>query len=178
MLNRKGFSLNNSFFGCAPQAAGTTFSFLSPRTQSQAVTVSRRSSLQYVTITIRDAAVDVKKVKAFAATLHTWTKDQTDYRDGQAVDAECTIEVNGAHGAPFVEEIKRAVVEIQKTGSWLGRSSGQHLNVGDQGYWVTRGYDRGCYIWAADVRAGQELGYQGSGPPNGEGLKDFTKYRR
>jgi hypothetical protein len=122
----------------------------------KSVTVSRRSSLQYVTITIRAAAVDVKKVKEFARTLHTWTMDQTDYCQGQAVDVECTKEVNEAHGAPFIEEITRAVGEIRKTGSWLELSTGQHLNVGDQGYWVTRGYDRGCYIWAADVEAGKD----------------------
>lgn len=122
------------------------------------VTVSARSSVQYLTITIRDASVDVQAVKDFAAKLYTWSMDQSDYVSGQSINVELTSEVKTALAAPFIEEIKRVAPTVGMN-KGEGLSTGAVLWLTDQGFHIERttpGSKRGTYIWAFDVLAGTE----------------------
>lgn len=57
------------------------------------VSVKQRSSLGYLTITIRDASVNVAAVEQFAKTFDTWSMDMTDYVTGQSIDVTLSDEV-------------------------------------------------------------------------------------
>jgi hypothetical protein len=121
------------------------------------VTVSTRSSIQYLTITIRDASVDVQAVKALAASLYTWSMAVDDYVSGQSVTVEITESVKAALAAPFIEEIKRVAPTVARQ-SGESLSTGAILWLGDQGFHIERcdGGKRGTYVWEHDVLAGTE----------------------
>lgn len=115
------------------------------------VSVAAPNSRTYVTITVRDAAVDLAAVRAFAATLHTWTMDQADYCEGQSVHVRTTKDVDAAHAAPFLAEIIQAVERSQdRTIEPL--SKGAALWNIDGEMWVMRGHERGTYIRAHDAK--------------------------
>lgn len=121
------------------------------------VTVSTGSSTRYLTITVRDAAVDVAKVRAAAATLDTWTIDNTDYCEGQSLHVVTTKEVDAIHGAPYVAEIKATIAKLGESHG-LKLSNGKMLWQDDRNFWITAngGADRGCYIDGFSVRNGIE----------------------
>jgi hypothetical protein len=122
------------------------------------VTVSGRNSITYLTITVRDASVDVAKVKEFAKSCDTWKCDQSDYCSGQSINVETTKEVDAIHAAPFVAEISATVKKMQDGGTGCGDklSTGAFLWRQDREYYVGRmDGNRGCYVWRADVDAFQ-----------------------
>lgn len=114
------------------------------------VTVSGGSSIRYLTVTVRDPAVDLQKVRQLAKSLDTWTMDVTDYCEGQSVNVKTTSEVDDAHGAPFVAEIAATVPTVPE-GKGVTLSNGCVLWHSDGEFYVTRGTARGCYIRARDV---------------------------
>lgn len=120
------------------------------------VTVSTGSSTTYLTITIRDAGVDIAAVKAFASKFNTWTIDNTDYCEGQSVRVTTTREVDDTHAAPHLEEIRAVVARIGES-SIETLSNGKRLWSCDREFHVTANddRDRGCYIQACAVRAGE-----------------------
>lgn len=83
---------------------------------SRQCSVRMNSSLQYVTVTVRDAAVNVEAVKAACAELNTWTMDTTDYVEGQSVRVETTDEVKAAHAAPFLATVEALEMPTEQTG--------------------------------------------------------------
>lgn len=114
-------------------------------------TVSVKSSLTYLQITIRDASVDVQAVRDFAASLSTWSMAIDDYVSGQSIAVEITPEVCATLAAPFIEEIKRVAPTVRQNGG-EGLSTGAVLWLTDQGFHIERkGGKRGTYIWAFDV---------------------------
>lgn len=76
------------------------------------VTVRTGCSTTYLTVTVRDPKVDLKTVRDFCAKFDTWTVDNTDYCEGQSVDMTTTREVDDAHAAPFLDEIKAAIAKL------------------------------------------------------------------
>jgi len=119
------------------------------------VTVSKSSSIQYLRVTIRDAAVDIKAVKSFAKALDTWTMDQTDYCEGQSVHVDTTREVDDAHASPFIAEIERLVPQLSEYGG-VKLSTGAVLWGYDRDFYVSREGSRGPNVWAPEVRAGKD----------------------
>jgi hypothetical protein len=122
------------------------------------VTVKKRSSTTYLTITVRDASADLAKVKAFARQFNTWTMDNTDYCEGQSVDVATTKEVDVAHAAPFIDEIKR-VTATMSDGKIEILSNGKELWFCDREFYVKAVDDsgaRGCYIRSYEVKAGTD----------------------
>lgn len=126
------------------------------------VSVSRRSSNRYLSITIRDASVDIKAVEDFAAKFNTWTMDNTDYVEGQSIDVSTTREVDAAHAAPFVVEI---LAKIATAKSNLGQTlaNGSMLWLDEQGFYISSGvkhassgFKRMSYIYESDARAGTD----------------------
>jgi len=122
------------------------------------VSVSQRHSLQYLTVTVRDPKVDLARVIEFADHLDTWTMDQSDYCEGQSLNVQTTDEVDAAHAAPFIEEIKAkaAALSTDTNGRAFSLSNGKMLHKSDQGYYVTNGDQRGTYIWPHDVERGSQ----------------------
>lgn len=74
---------------------------------SRQATVKTGSSSRYLTIIIRDPAVPIAAVEAFAAQLHTWDMDVTDYVTGQSIHVEVSAEVRDALAAPFLPVVDR-----------------------------------------------------------------------
>jgi hypothetical protein len=104
-------------------------------------------------ITVRDASVDLAKVKAFAKPFHTAQSDETDYHWGQSVRVETTREVDEVHAAPHFEEIRNAVTIVAE-GNALILSNGKYLQHERGEMWVTANdlADRGCYIRAYEAK--------------------------
>ena len=127
---------------------------------SKQVSVSKRSGLQYLKITIRDAGVDVAKVREFAKSLNTWSMDQTDYVEGQSVDVLTTKEVDEIHAAPYLEEIRVAVFLCGENG-WERLSTGAILHRHDRYFWVSKDSKRGSNYYASDVLNGHEYAFRG-----------------
>lgn len=80
------------------------------------VTVKKDSSLRYLSIIIRDAGVDIGKVKQFAKGFSTWSMDMTDYVTGQSVNVYLTREVEDALAAPFLQVIEAAALPGDRAG--------------------------------------------------------------
>ncbi len=125
------------------------------------VSVSKGHSYTWLTITVRDASVDLEAVKAFAAPFDTSHTDVTDYHTGQSVDVKTTREVDDIHAAPHVEDIKRAIALIKSgtVGCGTRLANGKLLWCNDREYYVTADLNssrRGCYIYAHDVDSGAE----------------------
>lgn len=126
------------------------------------VSVSKGHSYTWLTITVRDASVDLEAVKAFASPFDTSQTDVTDYHTGQSVEVTTTKEVDAVHAAPHVEDIKRAIAVIVSGSQGCGvqLANGKYLwRSAERGgdYYVLRdlnGVHRGCYIWGADVEQG------------------------
>jgi len=121
------------------------------------VTVSARNSINYLTITIRDASVDIQAVRDLAASLSTWSMAIDDYVSGQSINVELTEEVKTALAGPLLEEIKRVSAKVVLN-QGEGLSTGAVLWLTDQGFYIARSATgkRGTYIWQHDVRAGSE----------------------
>lgn len=125
------------------------------------VSAKCRHSQQYLDLTIRDAGVDVAAVTAFAATLDSWSMDQTDYCTGQSVNVSTTGEVDAIHAAPFIEEAKSAVAKIMASANACGTklANGKYLWKNDHEYYVLsdlNGGKRGCYIQSYEVENGTQ----------------------
>jgi hypothetical protein len=123
------------------------------------VTVRKGHSTTWLTITVRDPSVDLAAVKAFARPFDTSYMDQTDYHSGQSVEVDTTTEVDDAHAAPHIEEIKLAVERIKsgQCGCGTKLSNGKRLWSNGRDYYVMadlNSIERGCYIWGADVESG------------------------
>lgn len=126
------------------------------------VTVSAPGSNTYVTITIRDASVDVEKVQALAKSLHTWSISQDDVASGQSVHVKLTDEVRAALAAPFIPEITAALQKLAAS-VIVGESDSIQLSTGaflcrdfaGRDIYVCRvsNQARGNYVWAADALA-------------------------
>ena len=91
------------------------------------VSVSARHSTQYLTVTVRDASVDLKALERFCASLNTWSMDETDYVSGQSINVTTTREVDEAHAAPFLEEAAKIAAELECAGQWIPASTGAHV---------------------------------------------------
>ena len=70
------------------------------------VSSSRGCGNQYLTVTVRDAAVDIAAVSRAVSEFNTWHMDMTDYVTGQSISVKTTAEVDEAHAAPFIPAIK------------------------------------------------------------------------
>lgn len=57
------------------------------------VSVKQNSSSCYLTITIRDASINVSTVEKFAKSFHTWHMDMSDYVTGQSISVALSDEV-------------------------------------------------------------------------------------
>lgn len=124
---------------------------------SRKVSVSKGSSITYLTITVRDASVDLQAVKDFAARLSTWSMSIDDCCTGQSISVEIPREVKASLAAPFIEEIKRVAPTVRMdSGERL--STGAILWLTDQGFHISRPdtQKRGTYIWSHDVLLGAE----------------------
>lgn len=123
------------------------------------VTVKCKHSQTYLTVTIRDAAVDVAAVKAFCDKHNTWSMDMSDYVSGQSIEVKTTKEVDAAHAAPFLPAIKATVDSFQgKTGFGLvvvGHPDFMLFNDGRDCQLSERGThsndNHSCNHWAADI---------------------------
>ena len=91
------------------------------------VTVSARHSRQYVSITVRDACVDVAQVKAFGKSLSTWSMTIDDVVTGQLIEIKTTREVDAAHAAPFVEEAFQIAFALTEPGKAKTASNGVYV---------------------------------------------------
>lgn len=114
------------------------------------VSVRARHSSQYVTITIRDASVDIARVEAFAKSLSTWSMGMDDVVTGQSIDVTTTREVDAAHAAPFLEEAFQIAFELTEAGRVKTASNG--VDVISQGFdfIVQRGSGRYRYAGSRD----------------------------
>jgi len=93
--------------------------------------------LQYVTVTVRDASVDVAAVKEFCDNLDTWSMGLDDVASGQSITVQTTEAVNMAHAAPFVETIKKAASALAKLVDEEGDSDNQSVAIdGFQNTWL------------------------------------------
>lgn len=106
------------------------------------VTVSARSSTQYLNVVIRDSAVDVKAVKAFCASHSTWSMDQTDYCSGQSIRVVITDEVIKAHAAPFMAEAAEIALKLDQPGQWMRASNGASVSFDGRELTAERDYKR------------------------------------
>lgn len=127
---------------------------------SRQVSVSKGHSTQYLTITIRDACVNIAKVKEFAKSFNTWNMDITDCVTGQSIEVKTTDEVDVIHAANFIEEIK-ATIPFCEVGSGQPLSNGCVLWLDKQGFYVGRDQKRMHYIYEFDVRKGTDWAIQG-----------------
>lgn len=119
------------------------------------VTVAMNGSTGYIRITVRDPAVDVNKVKAFAASFHTWKMGMDDYVSGQSVRVTTTGEVDTAHAAPYLAEIRKVLAGYKDSeGAIL--STGAALCASSQGFYVCKGDARGQYVSDYDAREGRD----------------------
>lgn len=120
---------------------------------SRQVTARKTHSLTWLEIIIRDPKVDIAKVKAFAAPFDTSHTDVTDYHSGQSVRVETTKEVDDAHAALFMEEIKAAIAKAYETKAILiPLSTGARLMYTEAEFWVSRkDGPRGAGIRYGDV---------------------------
>lgn len=116
------------------------------------VTVKERSSAQYLTITVRAASVDLKKVQAFAKGLDTWTMDNTDYCEGQSIHVVTTSEVDAIHAAPFIPTIIEAVKRMDSDSS-NEIAAGKFLMIDEREAYIydSKTGNRTTYCWAPDV---------------------------
>lgn len=124
------------------------------------VTVSQDGSARWLTVTVRDAAVDLKAVKLFADKFDTMVSSQDDSFRGQSVNVATTGQVDAAHAAPFLAEVKAAISHIIRTGETVELSTGAVLRRedGSRGdFFVSRFLTgtRGCYIRDFDVIRGE-----------------------
>jgi hypothetical protein len=83
---------------------------------SRQISVSVSKSLQYVTLTVRDASVDLDRVRCFRKSLDTWSMAQDDVVSGQSIEVRTTIEVDATHAAPFVDEAAQIAFELTQPG--------------------------------------------------------------
>lgn len=122
--------------------------------------VRKRSSLTFVTVTLRDPAVDWRRFRDFVRSLNTYSVDATDYATGQAIDCETTAEVDADQAAPYLTEARAAVAKIAAGthGTGVEVSGGKILWKQGRDYYVSSrtASERGCYIWGPDVESGQE----------------------
>lgn len=79
------------------------------------VTVSKRGSIEYLTLTVRDPLVDLLAVTEWAAQFNTWTMDETDYCEGQSLHVETTKEVDRAHAAPWMATVEALLPDLDST---------------------------------------------------------------
>ena len=121
------------------------------------VTVSCGSSHTYLRIHVRCPKVDTKRVEELAASLHTWTMDQSDYCEGQSVHVEETAEVRRHRAAPFLAEITAALTALaaDKELSSVSLSTGAYLFRSDRDIYVCRPSNnaRGHGVWAHSALA-------------------------
>jgi len=127
------------------------------------VTVAKGSTTRWLTITIRDASINIAAVFSFAKQFDTMTIDQTDYCEGQSVDVHLTSEVRDALAAPFLQEVRDAAKTLES-------GKGQKLTNGmilwregaGRGFYVSNesGTTREPYISDWDVRNGTEWALQ------------------
>jgi hypothetical protein len=113
------------------------------------VSVSARHSTQYLTVTVRDASVDLKAVEKFCASLNTWTMDQTDYVSGQSINVTTTREVDEAHAAPFHAEASKIAAELEAPGQWTIASNGAAIHFDGWRFEARRGDSYKSY-WGGD----------------------------
>lgn len=92
------------------------------------VTVSARNSTTYLTVTVRDASVDLAAVTAFCKSLDSWSMDQTDYVTGQSISVATTPLVDAAHAAPFMAEAVAIAQKISDGVAWVEASNGAHVS--------------------------------------------------
>lgn len=83
---------------------------------SKQVSVSARHSRQYLTMTVRDASVDLERVRRFRKSLDTWSMAQDDVATGQSIEVRTTSEVDAIHAAPFVDEAATIAFELTQPG--------------------------------------------------------------
>ncbi len=88
------------------------------------VSVSCRHSRQYLTITIRDASVDIARVEAFAGSLETWSMATDDVVTGQSFEVTTSSEVDKAHAAPFIDEAFDIALGLIEPGQFKTASNG------------------------------------------------------
>ncbi len=107
---------------------------------SKMATVKSGSSMSYLTITVRDACVDIDRVVEFAASLSTWEMDVTDYCSGQSI----TVEVAGNVQDVLAERVYNRVVncDIPKDGQGLEVAPGIILWRNGFEVWMERKEDR------------------------------------
>lgn len=129
---------------------------------SRQVTCAKSHSTQYLEITIRDPLVNRAAVKSFAKSFSTWNMDNTDYVSGQSVNVSTTKEVDAAHAAPYIGEIKAMIPRVAEllqgdgSGGGLTLSTGAVLWVDRQGFYVGREQERQHYVRAMDDLAGKD----------------------
>ena len=99
---------------------------------SKQISVSARHSRQYVTMTVRDATVDLDRVEHFRKSLDTWIMAIDDCVTGQSIEVCTTSEVDAIHAAPFVEEAAQIAFELTQPGQWKRASNG--ADVVNQGF--------------------------------------------
>jgi len=121
------------------------------------VTVAKGHGLQYLDVTIRDAAVDVAAVEAFAKTFNTWNMDQTDYVTGQSITVGTTAAVDAAHAAPFMEaalKLAEYAEGMKETGvaSFNDVAEGLYLNKDRGEIWLSLGQARRPYRRGYELR--------------------------
>jgi len=120
------------------------------------VSVSKRHSLQYLTVTIRDASVNIKMVEDFSSKFSTWTMDNTDYVEGQSISVELSDEVKDSLAAQ-----KRATVEsseIPAPNQLLEIVEGIYLCSDSSYTWLERksDYKRTSGVWTNDLAMKRE----------------------
>lgn len=110
---------------------------------SRQVTVSARHSRQYVTVTVRDASVDLARVESFRKSLDTWSMAQDDVVSGQSIEVRTTSEVDAIHAAPFVDEAAKIAFELTQPGQWKNATNGANVHFQGFDFVVSRtGFDR------------------------------------
>lgn len=119
------------------------------------VTVKCAHSLQYVTLTIRDAGVDIAKVEAFAKSFATWSMDNSDYVTGQSVEVVLASEVREA----LAQSMRHIVdaMEIPAPGKGLEVAPGIILWNVDRNVWLSRkDGKRSTNQWTDDIVSREE----------------------
>lgn len=111
------------------------------------VSVKKGHSLGYLTITIRDAAVNVASVEQFAKTFNTWDMDVTDYVTGQSVDVTLSDEVRATLAARTRHLIEACDIPEDRHGVEI--VPGIYLYNLDRNAWIERKADgkRSQNVW-------------------------------